>query len=127
MKTRIALSSILGLGTFVALSIADEYFTSPGNRQTPPASWLITALYLALAQFLLAPKGKGFVATRPTLVAMLIPVVLMFLVALLAEKHADVASQTGWWLLICCGGLIGAAAASICGKRVLRRQEPNPL
>jgi len=125
MKARIAVSIITGLGTLMALSIADEYFTSPGHRQTPPASWLITALYLALAQFLLAPKGKGFVATRPTLVAMVSPVALTFVLSLLTERHADVASQTGWWFLICCGGLIGAAAASLCGKRVLRREGRN--
>lgn len=125
MKTRIAISILLGLCTFIALSIADEYFTSPAHPQTPAASWLITALYLALAQFLLAPKGEGFIATRPTLVAMLIPVALMFLLALLIEKHANIAGQAGWWLLICCGGLVGAAAASICGKSVIHQQEPH--
>jgi hypothetical protein len=93
MKTRVAISIVLGLCTFVALSIADEYFTSPGHRETPAASWLLTALYLALAQFLLAPKGKGFVATRPTLAAMLTPVAFLFLLALVAEKHANIAAQ----------------------------------
>ena len=124
-KARIALSVVLGIGVFIALSIADSYLTSPGHRQTPPASWLMAALYLALAQFLLAPKGKGLIATRPTLVAMVTPVVLMFLLALIVESHADIGSQAGWWLLICCGGLIGAAAAAICGKRAVRREQPN--
>ena len=126
MKTRIVFSSLLGLGTFIALSIADGYFTSPGHRETPLASWLIAAFYLALAQFLLAPKGKGFGSTRPTLVAMLIPVALMFLVALVVEKHADVASQTFWWILLCCGVVTGAAAASVCGRGSLPRERSNP-
>lgn len=125
MKTRFVFSIFVGLGTFIVLSIADEYFTSPGHRETPPTSWLVTAVYLTLAQFLLAPKGKGLVATRPTLVAMLTPVALMFLLALLVEKHANVASQAGWWILLICGGVVGAAAASICGRRVLPPEESN--
>jgi hypothetical protein len=119
MKARIALSVALGIGAFIALDIADEYFTSPGHRQTPPAAWLMTALYLALAQFLLAPKGKGLIATRPTLVAMVTPVALMFFFALIIEGKMTL-EEVGWWLLICCGGLIGVAAASICGKRAVR-------
>lgn len=126
MLIRVALSTVLGLFTFITLSIADAYLTIPGHRETPVASWLIAALYLALAQFLLAPKNKGFGATRPTLIAMLLPVALFFFVALANETHANVAGQTGWWLLIGCGGVIGAAAASVCGKRALRREEPHP-
>ena len=117
MKFRIAVSIVLGLGTFIALSIADEFFTYPGHRETPPVSWLLTAVYLALAQFLLAPKGRGFVATRPTLLAMVTPVAIIFLLSLSIEKHANVAGEAGWWLLLGCGGLIGALAASIFGKR----------
>src|ERR1019366_3197793 len=105
MKARIAFSIVLGLGTFIVLSIADEHFTSPGRRQTPPASWLIAASYLAVAQFLMARKGEGFMETRPTLVAIVTPVALMFLLSLVTEKNADVANQAGWWLLICGGGL----------------------
>jgi len=120
MKTRIALSILLGIGAFIALSVADEIFTSPGHRETPPVSWLMTFLYLALAQFVLAPKGKGFAATGPTLVAMVVPVAGIFLLSLAVEKHANVSGQILWWLLLCCGAAIGAAAASIYSKRVVR-------
>jgi hypothetical protein len=121
---RIALSIVLGLGAIIALFIADAYLTSPGHRKTPPAAYLMTALYLALAQFLLATKGKGLIATRPTLVAMVTPVALFFLLALIIEGKMTL-EEVGWWLLICCGGLVGAAAASICRKRAVRRERPN--
>lgn len=119
MKTRIALSILLGIGAFIVLSIADEIFTSPGHRETPPVSWLMTFLYLALAQFVLAPKGKGFAATGPTLVAMVVPVAGIFLLSL-AVEHTNVSGQTPWWLLLCCGAVTGAAAASIYGRRRMR-------
>jgi hypothetical protein len=32
MKARIALSIVLGIDVFIALSIADAHFTSPGHR-----------------------------------------------------------------------------------------------
>jgi hypothetical protein len=123
MIIRAVFSFILGVGTFGVLSITDEYLTTPGNHNTPLAAFLISALYLALAQFLLAPKGKGFDATKPTLVAMVAPVVLMFLLAGAIEKNANIADQTFGWFLICCGGMFGAIAASVCGKRVQRQEE----
>ncbi len=84
----------------------------------------MTALFLALAQFLMAPKGKGLIATKPTLAAMVTPVALMFFFGLIIEGKMTL-EEVGWWLLIFCGGLIGAAAASICGKRTVRRERLN--
>jgi hypothetical protein len=124
MKVRITLSVVLGIGFFIVVSIADAYFTSPGHRQTPPESWMMTALYLALAQFMLAPKGMGLIATRPTLVAMLTPVALIFFLALIIEAKMTL-QEVGWWFFICSGGLMGAAAASLCGKRAVRRERRN--
>lgn len=119
---RIIFSFLLGLNTFVVLDLASEYLVPREQRDTP-LPWLVAALYLALAQFLLAPKGKGFNATKPTLAAMVAPVVVMFVLAGAIEKHANTAEQTVWWFLIFGAGVLGAVGASFCGKRVPHQEE----
>ena len=61
MKARIALSVVLGMGACIVYFIADGLLTTPVLRKLPPAAWLITALYLALAQFL----AEGWSAPQP--------------------------------------------------------------
>ncbi len=109
---RVVLSILLGLGFFMPLEIADELLTSPGHRQTPPASWLLGASYLLVAQFLVARKGRGLSATQPTIIAMVAPVAGMYLLALLVEKHA----MSPWWILACLGVPLGAALAAMWKK-----------
>ncbi len=110
---RVVLSILLGIGFFMPLAIADELLTSPGHRQIQPASSLLLASYLLLAQFLVARKGRGLSATRPTLIGMVAPVAGLFLLSLADQKQANMATEALWWFLACSGAPLGAALAAL--------------
>jgi hypothetical protein len=119
--TRVVLSTILGFFTFVVGSIADEILTTPGHRQTPPATFLIVALYLTVCQFLVAKKGVGLRANLPTLVGMTAPLFVMFFGAVLAEKRATVLNEAVPMLLAgCVGTFVGAVVAAAWRTRQAR-------
>jgi hypothetical protein len=47
----IVVSTMLGLSSFFVGSIADEVLSKPHHHETPPAAYLVMALYLAICQF----------------------------------------------------------------------------
>ena len=108
---RIVLSVLLGFFSFIVASIADEFLTTPGHRQTPPGTFLILALYLLVAQFLIAHKGVGLRNNLPTLTAMAGPLGLMFLGLVVAEKPQTILNQGTLLLCGCVGVLLGALLA----------------
>jgi hypothetical protein len=107
-KNRTVVSLMLGIGYVVPLFVVGE-LKSPA---APFLAVLAAALYLALAQFLVAPKGHGFRATLSTLIIMGMPVVLLCLLNLMTERHDKAAADAAFLLAPCVGALIGAAVAA---------------
>jgi hypothetical protein len=117
---RIVLSVLLGLFSFIVASIADEFLTTPGHRQTPPGTFFILVVYLLVAQFLVAHKGVGLRSNFPTLAAMAAPLGLMFVGLVVAEKPQTILNQGTLLLCGCIGALLGAFLAGawpLGGKR----------
>lgn len=79
-------------------------FPTLAQTQTPAATWVIVGLYLGVAQYLVARKGRGFSETFPTVIAMAAPAVIAFMAGI-AEIELS--------LFCLVGTVVGAVAASI--------------
>ena len=112
---RIVLSIVLGLFAFVVSLMVGELLGVPGQntiREILGAS-LAGALYLAVSQFFVAPRGSRRLGPKwPTMVAMVAPLLAMRLLVIVGEgDRAWLYSALPMFIPGCLGIVAGAAVA----------------
>lgn len=109
---RVALAVVLGFGAFIVGSASDGMLGA-ARSPSPPLTFVIMGVYLALCQFLVAKKGVKPRANWATLLGMAAPpVVLLFAGTLVFERHEVFLNQGVPGLLAgSLGPALGAVAA----------------
>ena len=119
--SRIVLSSMLGFFSLFVDSIAEEVLQKQDRHETPAVAYLVTALYLAVCQFLVARKGDpGLRAKWPTMIGMGAPVLAMFLFFAAGEEGYTVLHEVVPYLLCVCAGIFIGGAMAAWGSRPAR-------
>jgi hypothetical protein len=112
---RIALSILLGVFTLVVFIGVGESLESRGPViATMAAAGLAVALYLMIAEFLVAPRGsRGLRGKWPTMIAMVSPVLAICLLMIVPPEGGRKDFYPAVLVLVsaCLGILIGAAVA----------------
>jgi hypothetical protein len=118
---KILLSIILGLFTLVVFIGVGESLQGRGAVGIILGG-LATALYLALAEFLVAPRGsRGLHGKWPTVIAMGAPVLAICVIAIVAEGGREWLSA----LLMFVSGSLGIlAGAAVAGRVAFRTMSP---
>jgi hypothetical protein len=119
---RILLSIVLGIFTLVVFIGAAESFQGKNpTAAAMAATGLAVALYLAMAQFLVAPQGsRGLRGKWPTVAAMGAPVLAICLIAIASEGgRTGLFSALLMFVPGCLGILIGALGAGRVAFRAL--------
>ena len=88
---RVVLAVVLGICAFGVAEFSDDALGA-ARSPTPLLTWVIMGVYLAICQFLVAPKGVGLRANRATIIGMWAPMGLMGLGSL-GEGLANIMSQ----------------------------------
>ncbi len=119
-RTRVVLAIVLGIGAFIVATFSDDALGA-ARSPSPPLTWVIMGVYLAICQFLVAPKGLGLRANRATIIGMWAPMGLMG-VGTLAERGGHVLSQfVPIELAALLGPVIGAIAAGALPRKAPQR------
>ncbi len=115
MRETILLSFFLGLLAPAAFILGAEPFAVRGRNSIKEivGGCVAVALYLAICQFWVAPKGSRGLGTKwATLVAMSAPLVIVVIVIALGENpHAALVQGLPMLISACCGALAGALLA----------------
>ena len=90
-KIRVVIAIVLGICAFIVASFSDDALGA-SRSPSPPLTWLVVGVYLAICQLLVAPKGVGLRANRASIIGMWAPMALMG-IGSLAERGGNVLSQ----------------------------------
>jgi hypothetical protein len=120
--SKVPQSILLGMPSFIAFILGAELFETRGSTSIREvlAGSLALVLYQAICQWFIARKGTlGLRACWPTMLAMNVPLLVVFLIIVLAEESSVVGVSMVLSGFI--GTLIGAVVAQLRPSGVITR------